>query len=70
MEWVQEPAADAATLIQGDARCRVWYTPTAARWAALISVHSDATTAYNFASAEEAHAWCEAQLAERSKPRG
>ena len=70
MEWVQEPAADAATLIQGDARCQVWYTPTAASSAALISVHGDATAAYNFASAEEAQAWCEAQLAERRKPRG
>ena len=68
MEWVQEPAADAATLIQGDARCRVWYTPTAASWAALISVHGDATAAYNFASREAAQAWCEAQLAERRKP--
>jgi hypothetical protein len=69
MEWVQEPADDTATLIQGDARCRVWYTPTAASWAALISVRGDATAAYSFPTREAAQAWCEAQLAERRLPR-
>ena len=68
MEWVHDPADQAATLIAGDARCRVWYTPTAARWAALISVRGDATAAYSFPTPEEAKAWCEAQLAERGKP--
>ena len=68
MEWVPDPADQAATLIQGDAHCRVWYTPTAASWAALISVHGDATAAYSFPSRQEAQACCEAQLAERSKP--
>ncbi len=69
MEWVHDPADQAATLIQGDTRCRVWYTPTTESWAALISVQGDATAAYSFPTPEEAKAWCEAQLAERRKPR-
>ena len=70
MDWVHDPRDAAYTLIQADARCRVWYTPTAASWAALISVHGDATAAYSFPTREEAQAWCEAQLAERRKPQG
>jgi hypothetical protein len=69
MDWQDDPAAQAATLIQGDARCRVWYTPTAASWAALISIHGDATAAYSFATRQEAQAWCEEQLVKRCKPR-
>ena len=60
----------AATLIAGDARCRVWYTPNTARWAALISVHGDATAACSFPTREAAPSLvCEAHLAERRKPR-
>ena len=68
MDWHEDAADQAATLIQGDVRCRVWRT-TAATWAALISVHGDATAAYSFPTRQEAQAWCEAQLAERRKPR-
>jgi hypothetical protein len=69
MNWHDDPADQAATLIQGDARCRVWRT-AADTWAALISVRGDATAAYSFTTREEAQAWCEAQLAERGKARG
>ncbi len=68
MDWQDDPAEQATTLIQGDARCRVWYTPTTTRWAALISVHGDATGAYSFPAREAAQAWCEAQVTERRKP--
>ncbi len=69
MHWHDDPTAQAATLIQGAARCRVWYTLAAARWAALISIHGDATAAYSFVTREEAQAWCETQLAERRRPK-
>ncbi len=69
MDWHDDPAEQAATLILGDARCRVWYTASAASWAALVSVHGDATAAYSFPTSAEAKAWCEAQLAERRKRR-
>ena len=68
MDWQDDPAEQAATLIQGDARCRVWRT-AGGTWAALISVHGDATAAYSFPTLPEAQAWCEAQIAERRKPR-
>ena len=68
MNWHNTPADQAATLIQGDARCRVWRT-AADTWAALISVRGDATAAYSFPTQEQAQAWCEAQLAERQHPR-
>ena len=67
MEWVHDPAEPAATLIHGDWRCRVWQT-AAGTWAALISVHGDATAAYSFATRAAAQAWCEAQLAARRPP--
>ena len=47
----------------------MWYTLAAARWAALISIHGDATAAYSFVTREEAQAWCETQLAERRTPK-
>jgi hypothetical protein len=68
MEWVQDPADQAATLIQGELRCRVWQT-TAGTWAALLSVRGEATAAYSFPTREAAQAWCETQIAERRKPR-
>ena len=68
MEWVQDPADHAATLIAGKVRARVWQTASGT-WAALISVRGDATAAYSFATREAAQAWCEAQVAERRKPR-
>ena len=68
MEWVQDPADHAATLIAGEVRCRVWQTASGT-WAALISVRGDATAAYSFATREAAQAWCEAQVSERRKPR-
>ena len=69
MHWHDDPTGQAATLIQGAARCRVWYTLAAARWAALISIHGDATAAYSFPTREEAQAWCEHQLTERRTSR-
>ena len=68
MEWVYDLADHAATLIQGNLRCRVWRT-AGGTWAALISVRGDATAAYSFATREAAQAWCEAQVAERRKSR-
>ncbi len=68
MEWVQDPVDQAATLIQGEVRCRVWRT-AGGTWAALISVRGDATAAYSFPTREQAQAWCEAQIAERRGPR-
>ncbi len=68
MEWVQDPADHAATLIQGEVRCRVWRTANGT-WAALISVRGDATAAYSFATREAAQAWCETEVLERWKPR-
>ena len=67
MEWMHDPAEQAATLIQGELRCRVWRT-AGGTWAALISVRGDATAAYSFATREAAQEWCEAQVAERRKP--
>ena len=66
MEWGYDAVEQAATLIAGDVRCRVWRT-AADTWAALISVRGDATAAYSFTTREAAQAWCEAQLAERGK---
>ena len=67
MHWHNDPAEHAATLIAGEWRCRVWYAPIVASWAALVSVHGDATAAYSFATQQDAQAWCEAQLAVRRK---
>ena len=61
MEWYDDPAEHAATLIAEPYRCRVWYT-TLGNWAAVISHHGIATAAYNFPTLEEAKAWCEAQV--------
>ena len=69
MHWHDDPTAQAATLIAGAWRCRVWYTPTAASWAALLSLQGDATAAYSFPTREAAQAWCEQQLRERRKAR-
>ena len=63
MEWVQDPVDQAATLIQGAVRCRIWRT-AGGTWAALISVRGDATAAYSFATREAAQAWCETQVAQ------
>ena len=68
MEWVQDPADHAATLIHGEVRCRVWWAANGT-WAALISVRGDATAAYSFATREAAQAWCETQALECWKPR-
>ncbi len=68
MEWGYDAVEQAATLIAGDVRCRVWRT-AADRWAALISLHGDATAAYSCATRQEAQAWCEQQLMERRRPR-
>ena len=67
-EWGYDAVEQAATLIAGDGRCRVWRT-AADTWAALISLHGDATAAYSSAPRQEAQAWCEQQLTERRKPR-
>jgi hypothetical protein len=67
MDWHEDPADQAATLIEGDVRCRVWRT-AAGTWSALISVHGDATAAYSFPTREAAQAWCETHVAERRKP--
>ena len=37
MDWHDDPGGQAATLIEGDARCRVWRT-AAGTWEALISM--------------------------------
>ena len=68
MHWHDDPTAHAATLIQGAARCRVWRTATNT-WAALISVHGDATAVYSFPTRHEAQAWCEHQVTERRTAR-
>ena len=68
MTWHDDPTDQAATLIVGETRCRVWRTTTNT-WAALISVRGDATAAYSFATRQAVQAWCEAHLAERRKPR-
>ena len=68
MTWHDDPTDQAATLIAGDIRCRVWQT-AGGTWSALISVRGDATAAYSFPARAEAQAWCEAQLAARRQPR-
>ncbi len=67
MHWLEDPAEHAATLITGAWRCRVWYTPTAASWAALLSLQGAATAADSFPTREAAQAWCEQQLMQRRK---
>ena len=67
MDGDDDPADQAATLIQGAMRGRVWQT-AGGSWAALLRVHGDATAAYSFPTREEAQAWCEAQLTARRKP--
>ncbi len=61
--WTREPAGWAYTLHSGDVRCRVWRT-THDSWAAVINQRDDSTAAYNFKTAEEAMAWCEAHVKE------
>ena len=61
MEWREDEADHAFTLIVEPYRCRVWFT-TLGNWAAVISHHGIATAAYNFPTLEEAQAWCAAQV--------
>ena len=61
IEWLYDAADQAYILIDGPCRCRVWKTPTDV-WAAVISCHGDATTAYDFPTSEEAQTWCAARV--------
>ena len=60
--WTHDAGDNAYTLISGAVRCRVWFT-SMDNWAAVISFHGMASAAYNFATADEAKAWCEQQVA-------
>jgi hypothetical protein len=64
-QWALDPAGEAYTLIAGDIRCRVWRT--LGTWNAIVSQRGDATAAYKFDTAEAAQAWCEQQVAGRTR---
>ncbi len=59
--WTHDPTDEAYTLVRGDMHCRVWQTRLGT-WAASFRHHGIATAAYNFSTAEDAKAWCEAQV--------
>ncbi len=60
MKWKFDAANYAYTLVTGDIRCRVW--PMLGDWQAIVSCRGEATSGYNFPTAEAACAWCEAQV--------
>ncbi len=63
MKWNYDATNTAYTLVQGAIRCRVWHMLGA--WQAIVSHRGEATTGYNFPTAEAACAWCEQQIAQR-----
>ncbi len=65
MKWEHDATNDAYTLAKGDSRCQVWRMLGA--WQAIISCRGEATTCYNFPTAEDACAWCEQQIAEKAQ---
>ncbi len=60
--WTYDASDNAYTLISGNVRCRVWYT-SMGNWAAVTSDRGMTSAAYSFATADEAKAWCEQQMA-------
>ncbi len=61
LDWHDDTAHQASTLIVELYRCRVWLTATGT-WTAVVSRRGGGTDAYSFATPEEAKAWCEAQV--------
>ncbi len=68
MTWVYDPPTQAYRLIAGMYRCTV-RRMTSGQWLAVVSRQGQGADAYSFDTLVEAQAWCEAQLAERRKPR-
>ncbi len=63
-EWTDEPAGLASTLINSGIRGRVWRR--SGTWEAFVWQHGGYLSAGDFRTAEEAKAWCEERIAERS----
>ncbi len=61
MDWHDDTAHQASTLIVERYRCRVWRTALGT-WTAVVSRQGGGTDASSFATREEAKAWCEAQV--------
>ncbi len=69
MDWHDDTAHQASTLIVERYRCRVWRM-AAGTWTAVVSRQGGGTDAYSFATAEEAKAWCEAQVTDGTSRTG
>ncbi len=63
-EWTEEPGGEAYTLVSGNIRGRVWRR--FGTWEAIVWQHGGFHSAGDFTTAEEAKAWCEERIAERS----
>ncbi len=63
-DWTEAPAGWAYTLIKSGVRGRVWHR--SGKWEAIVSDHGGFRSSGDFTTAEEAKAWCEERIAERS----
>ena len=69
LDWHDDTAHQASTLIVEPYRCRVWRTALGT-WTAVVSRQGGGTDASSFATAEEAKAWCEAQATDGTSRTG
>ena len=70
MSWSFDTTTQRYIMTVGAYRASVWQDVsdgrgTAASWGATVAGHNTATAAFNFASVDEAQAWCEAELKAR-----
>jgi hypothetical protein len=68
MPWEYDARTQVYRLVSGSYRCTV-RRMTGGQWLAVISWQGQGADAYSFDTPDEAQAWCEAQLAERRRPR-
>jgi hypothetical protein len=64
MDWRHDATNDTYTLTVGNIRCFVWRS-RGRRWNANVSQHGVVHSVYKLRTAEDAKAWCEAQIAQR-----
>ena len=62
MDWTSDTAGELYSATQGSCQGLVWHNPMGG-WKALVSRKGVAVQANQFATLEEAWAWCEPHLA-------
>ncbi len=69
MDWHDDTAHQASTLIVELYRCRVWRTALGT-WAAVVGRQGGGTDASSFATPEDATVWCEARVTDGTSRTG